>query len=304
MVVYFVAFKVTGVIGLIGTILGALYTFAVGLLLNFVIQRARGSDLRLRIANSGGFFTLLREHYASGQSWSSPSHRTSILFGFMLLVLAGNAIPFIVTTGIKANMGIRRQPSVPWKNTRNAIYNYLDIGQIMQTRQNSSDLLTALYNAHNPTYRSTYPGVDFKILSKATPTTIYGVNTNYVGPVAFEHPTPGTISLTRQLYTFSKDVSPSCEPTSKNCELTSMRTTLAPWADYGSIFDTPWVVTYNDHQGIPTTIANLSSAIGLGNSDRHGYIAERPTTFISGYTESNGVSVMAAFTTASFSTRL
>ncbi|KAH7055280.1 hypothetical protein BKA57DRAFT_501800 [Linnemannia elongata] len=301
MVVYFVAFKMTGVIGLIGTILGALYTFAVGLLLNFIIQRARGSDLRLRIASSGGFFTLLREHYASVQNRWSPAHRTWILFGFMLLVLAGNAIPFIVTTGIKANMGIRRQPFVNWKVNRGAID--LDIGEIMQTRQNSSDLLTALYNRHNPAF-STYPGVDFKILSKATPTTIYGVNSNYVGPVAFKDPTPGTISLTRQLYTFSKDVSPSCEPTSKNCELTSMRTTLAPWADYSSIFDTPWVVTYNDHQGNPTTIANLSSAFGLGNSNRHAFIAERVTTFIAGYTESNGVSVMAAFTTASFSTRL
>ncbi|KAF8939871.1 hypothetical protein EDD21DRAFT_388059 [Dissophora ornata] len=301
MVVYFVAFKVTGVIGLIGTILGALYTFAVGLILNFIIQRARGSDLRLRIANSGGFFTLLREFYASGQTWSSPTHRTSILFGFMLLVLAGNAIPFIVTTGIKANIGIRRQPSMTWKNPRNAIYNYLDIGQIMETRQNSSDLLTALYNSHN---LINYPGVDFNVLSQATPTTICGVNTNYVGPVAIEHPTPGTISLTRQLYTFSKDVSPTCEQTSNNCEITSMRTTLALWADYGSIFDTPWVVTYNDHQGNPTTIANLSSAISMGNSNRDGYIAERPTTFIAGYTESNGVSVMAAFTTASFSTQL
>ncbi|KAG0041643.1 hypothetical protein BGZ90_009744, partial [Linnemannia elongata] len=190
-------------------------------------------------------------------------------------VLAGNAIPFIITTGIKANMGIRRQPPVPWKIARNAVPNDLDIGQVMQTRQNSSDLLTALYNGHHPIFGSTYPGVDFKILSKATPTTIYGVNTNYVGPVAFEHPTPGTISLTRQLYTFSKDVSPSCEPTSKNCELTSMRTTLAPGADYGSIFDTPWVVTYNDHQGNPTTIANLSTAFGLGNSNRHAFIAER-----------------------------
>ncbi|KAG0064663.1 hypothetical protein BGZ89_008935, partial [Linnemannia elongata] len=200
MVVYFVAFKVTGVIGLIGTILGALYTFAVGLLLNFVIQHTRGSDLRLRIANSGGFYTLLREDFVSVFS-RSPAHRTSILFGFMLLVLAGNAIPFIITTGIKANMGIRRQPSVPWKITGSAVPNDLDIGQVMQTRQNSSDLLTALYNGHHPIFGSTYPGVDFKILSKATPTTIYGVNTNYVGPVAFEHPTPGTISLTRQLYT-------------------------------------------------------------------------------------------------------
>ncbi|KAF9299810.1 hypothetical protein BGZ91_009960, partial [Linnemannia elongata] len=129
MVVYFVAFKVTGVIGLIGTILGALYTFAVGLLLNFIIQRTRGSDLRLRIANSGGFFTLLREHYASAENRWSPAHRTWILFGFMLLVLAGNAIPFIVTTGIKANMGIRRQPFVNWKVNRGAIDNYLDIGE-------------------------------------------------------------------------------------------------------------------------------------------------------------------------------
>ncbi|KAI1321651.1 hypothetical protein EDD11_003131 [Mortierella claussenii] len=273
-------FKVSGAIDLIGAILGALYTFAVGLLLNFVIQRARGSDLRLRIANSGGFFTLLREFYASGQSLS-PTHRTSVLFGFMLPVPTGNAIPFTVTTGIKANMGIRRQPSMPWKNTPNAILNRVDIGQIMQTRQNSSDVLTALYNVNNPTL------VDFKVLSKATPATICGVNTNYVGPVAFERPTPGTISLTHQLYALSKNGNLSCEKTSKNCELTSMRTTLAFWADYGSIFDTPWVVTYNDHQDNP--IANLSSAIGVGNSERDSSTAEKPTAFIAGYTESNGV---------------
>jgi hypothetical protein len=84
----------------------------------------------------------------------------------------------------------------------------------------------------------------------------------------------------------------------------SMRTTLASWADYTTIFDTPWTIMYNDHQGNSIPIANVSGAPGTANSHHDLYLAERPTTLLVGYPESNGVSLMATFTTASFQTAL
>ena len=107
----------------------------------------------------------------------------------------------------------------------------------MMTRQNSSDLLTTLYNRHrhfernDPDALISYPRVDFKVLSKATPSTVCGVNINFEGAVPPENPVPGSISLTRQLYTFAKNVTPTCESTAPNCDIMSMRTTIAPWAD-------------------------------------------------------------------------
>lgn len=82
-----------------------------------------------------------------------------------------------------------------------------------------------------------------------------------------------------------------------------MRTTLAPWADLSFLFDSPWKVIYNNLEGKPITIANVSSPVGTGKAFRDEYIAERPTTFISGYTEASGISVMVVITTASFQTK-
>ncbi|KAF9343719.1 hypothetical protein BGX26_005307, partial [Mortierella sp. AD094] len=280
---YFVAFKLTGVIGHIGTILNALCFFAVGLLLNIIIQRTRGADLRLRIAGANSFFTLWSELRAT--KTPPPADRALIQIGLLFLVLAGDAIPFIVNTGIKATTtGIVRHPTAPRRFSDFAMTSSTDPGHIIQSRLNSSYLLTELYMdvVERWTY-STYSGQ----ISSALP---------------FGHPTPGTVSLTRQLYTFSKNATPSCDQTSPNCELSSMRTTLAPWANPSYLFDTPWNVVYNDHEGNPITIANVSSAVGTGNALRDSYIAERPTTFIAGYTEANGISVMVALTTASFQT--
>ncbi|GJJ76912.1 hypothetical protein EMPS_09271 [Entomortierella parvispora] len=271
MAVYFMVTRVTGVIGIVTSILSALYTFAAGLLLNFIIQRTRGSDLRLRIATGGGSSTLLREYYAAGRRMWGGRH--AALLGILILTFSGNAIPFIVNTGIKAGMGM-----VPLGSLR--------------TWNNSMG-----FGTHDV-------GLAYHILSEAKPTTINNVNAHYEGAVAPDHPVPGTISLTRQLYTFSQNNTPSCEVSFPNCELTSMRTTIPPGADYTKLFDTPWVVTYNDHQGRSIPIANLTSATAMANSNRDDFIAERPTTFIAGYTDTTGQSVLAAFTTASFSYRI
>lgn len=224
----------------------------------------------------------------------------------LLLSLASSAIPFIVTSGIKASVGPLYLQEENWST--NFTYNPSDTTPAftLPTRGNSTVVLTSLYNSINDIqyWLGSPDGVDFKVLSTATNTTICGVDTNYLGPVPCNHPTPGTISLTRQLYTFSKNDTPSCEPTSDGCELMSMRTTLASWADYTTIFDTPWTVMYNDHQGNSIPIANVSGALGTANSYRNLYLAERPTTLLVGYPESNGMSLMATFTTASFQTAL
>ncbi|KAF9309509.1 hypothetical protein BG003_009684 [Podila horticola] len=304
MTVYFVASQWTGVIGLLGTILNALYFFAVGLLLNIIIQRTRGNDLRLRIAGSSSFFSLWSELRAADTGDLEDTDRWLILAGILLLVLAGNAIPFIVNTGVKATtLGVVRHPTASWRFSHLAQKGSTDPGHIIQNRLNSKDLLTALYSyvaQHNPSV--SFSGADFNVLSEATPVAVMGVNTNYDSALPITNPAPGTVSLTRQLYKFSKDDIPSCDQTSPNCELTSMKTTLAPWADFSYLFDTPWKVIYNDHEGNPITIANVSSPVGTGNACRYNYIAERPTTFIAGYTEANGISVMVAITTASFQT--
>ncbi|KAG0319907.1 hypothetical protein BGZ99_004847 [Dissophora globulifera] len=297
MTVYFVTFQLTGVIGLIGTILNALYFFAIGRLLNIIIQRTR--DLRLRIAGSRSVFSLFPELKPADKA--KDDERYLIVCGLILLVLAGNAIPFIINTGIKATMlGVVHHPTASWRFD-GLSPDSADLGHIIQNRLNSTDLLTELYLTvaqRNP--RSSYSGADFNVLSEVTPVAVIGVNTNYDGALPIVNPAPRTMSLTRQLYKFSKNDTPGCDQASPNCELTSMRTTLAPWADLSYLFDPPWKVIYNDHEGNPVTIANVSSPVGTGNAFRDEYVAERPTTFIAGYTEANGISVMVAITTASF----
>ncbi|KAG0208839.1 hypothetical protein BGX28_000314 [Mortierella sp. GBA30] len=222
----------------------------------------------------------------------------------VLLALASSAIPVIVTSGIKASTGPKySQDGRIWSPNLGNMLDTITPAFTLTTRGNSSVVLASLYHLINGGGISS-GGVEFKILSTATNTTICGVNTSYLGPVPCDHPTPGTISLTRQLYTFAKNDTPHCEPTSDDCELMSMRTTLASWADYTTIFDTPWTVMYNDHQGNSIPIANLTGAPGTANSYRVMHIAERPTTLLVGYPESNGVSLMATFTTASFQTTL
>ncbi|KAF9154500.1 hypothetical protein BG015_000787 [Linnemannia schmuckeri] len=303
MAVYFIPFQLTGVIGLLGTILNALYFFALGLLLNIIIQRTRGNDLRLRIAGSSSFFSLWSELRAADTD--QHTDRWLILAGLLFLVLAGNAIAFIVNTGIKATtLGVVRYPAASWRFGSFAQMGSTNPGHIIQNRLNSDDLLTALYLyiAQRKPFLS-YSGADFNVLSEATSVAVIGVNTNYDNALPITNPAPGTVSLTRLLYTFSKNDTPSCDQTSPSCEITSMRTTLAPWADLSYLFDPPWKVIYNNHEGKPITIANVSSPVGTGNAFRDEYIAERPTTFIAGYTEANGISVMVAITTASFQTK-
>ncbi|KAH7054910.1 hypothetical protein BKA57DRAFT_452570 [Linnemannia elongata] len=306
MALYFITFQFTGFIGLLGTILNALYFFALGLLLNIIIQRTRGNDLRLRIAGSSSFFSLWSELRAADGKFEYTD-RSLIMAGILFLVLAGNAIPFIVNTGIKATtLGVVRYPAASWRFSHSAEMGSNNPGHIIQSRLNSTDLLTAvyLYIAERSAFWS-YTGADFRVLSEATPVAVIGVNTNYDSALPIANPVPGTVSLTRLLYMFSKNDTPSCDQTSPSCELTSMRTTLAPWADLSYLFDPPWKVIYNNHEGKPITVANVSSPVGTGNAfrDTYTYIAERPTTRIAGYTEANGISAMVAITTASFQTK-
>ncbi|KAG0052821.1 hypothetical protein BGZ90_006379, partial [Linnemannia elongata] len=304
MALYFITFQFTGFIGLLGTILNALYFFALGLLLNIIIQRTRGNDLRLRIAGSSSVFSLWSELRAADGEFEHTD-RSLIMAGILFLVLAGNAIPFIVNTGIKATtLGVVRYPAASWRFSHSAEMGSTNPGHIIQSRLNSTDLLTAvyLYIAERSAFWS-YTGADFSVLSEATPLAVIGVNTNYDSALPIANPVPGTVSLTRLLYMFSKNDTPSCDQTSPSCELTSMRTTLAPWADLSYLFDPPWKVIYNNHEGKPITVANVSSPVGTGNAFRDTYIAERPTTRIAGYTEANGISAMVAITTASFQTK-
>ncbi|KAF9348311.1 hypothetical protein BGX26_000269 [Mortierella sp. AD094] len=299
MATYFLVISVTGIIGLISTILSGLFTLAIGLLYNFFDR----TNLHFRMAGAGGVFGSFKEYAKAG----GCGRNCCFTLVMLLLALASTAIPFIVTSGIKASMGPLYDQEKTWST--NFTYNPSDTSTpafALPTRGNSSVVLANLYNSINELQNmvGSSGGVDFKVLSKATNSTICGINTNYLGPVPCDHPTPGTISLTRQLYTFSKNNTPTCEPTSDDCELMSMRTTLASWADYTTIFDTPWTVMYNDHQGNSIPIANISGAPGTANSYRDMYLAERPTTLLVGYPESNGVSVMATFTTASFQAAL
>ncbi|KAF9544160.1 hypothetical protein EC957_012376 [Mortierella hygrophila] len=228
MAVYFVTFQLTGVIGLLGTILNALYFFALGLLLNIIIQRTRGNDLRLRIAGSSSFFSLWSELRAADDA-TEHSGRWLILVGLLLLVLAGNAIPFIVNTGIKATtLGVVRYPAVSWRFSQFARMGSTNPGHIIQNRLNSTDLLTALYlyiAQRNPFL--SYTGVDFNILSESTPVAVIGVNTDYDSALPIANPVPGTLSLTRLLYTFSKNDTPSCDQTSPSYEYIAERPTTS-----------------------------------------------------------------------------
>ncbi|KAG0279722.1 hypothetical protein BGZ95_000385 [Linnemannia exigua] len=304
MVVYFIPTQFSGFIGLLGTILNALYFFALGLLLNIIIQRTRGNDLRLRIAGSSSFFSLWSELRAADEEFEHTG-RWLIMAGLLILVLAGNSISFIVNTGIKATTtGIAHYPAASWRFSHSAQMGSNNLGHIVQSRLNSTDLLAALFlyiADRGPIF--SYKGADFKVLSEATPVAVIGANANYDTALPIANPAPGTVSLTRLLHPFSKNDTPSCDQTLPSCELTSMRTTLAPWVDPSYLFDTPWKVIYNNHEGKPITIANVSRPIGTGNAFRDGYIAERPTTLIAGYTEDNGISVMVAITTASFQTK-
>lgn len=162
MAVYFVTFQLTGVICLLGTILNALYFFALGLLLNIIIQRTRGNDLRLRIAGSSSFFSLWSELWAANGT-AEHSGRWLIMIGLLLLVLAGNAISFIVNTGIKATMlGVVRYPAASWRFSHAAQMGSTNPGHIIQNLLNSTDLLTALYLciAQRDPFLS-YTGADF-----------------------------------------------------------------------------------------------------------------------------------------------
>ncbi|KAF9319046.1 hypothetical protein BG003_009967 [Podila horticola] len=303
MATYFLLLNVTGIIGLISTILSGLFALAMRLLYNSVDN----TNLHFRMAASGGILGSLKVFMQEWFKAGGCGRNCCFTLVMLLLALASTAIPFIVTSGIKASVGPRYYPVDTWST--NFTYSPSDTitpAFTLPTRENSSVVLENLYNSINEIqYGMGAPGgMDFKVLSKATNTTICGVNTNYRGPVPCDHPTPGTISLTRQLYTFSKNNTPVCEPTSEGCELMSMKTTLASWADYTYVFDTPWTVMYNDHQGNSIPIANISGAPGTANSYRDNFLAERPTTLLVGYPESNGISVMATFTTASFQAAL
>ncbi|KAF9343291.1 hypothetical protein BGX26_005970 [Mortierella sp. AD094] len=275
------------------------------------MQRTQGTDLHLRIAASpNSFFSLWPELKAAYKAKVLDSkdknhkERWLILIGLLLLVLAGNTISFIINTGVKfTTQGILHFGTENWE--------HLAYGQTFQNRLSSSDILLALYvpSSHpNLTIEQSLEGVagaDFKVLSTANLVTIAGVNTNYDSALPFFNPTPGTATLTRQLSTFAQNVTPSCDATTPNCELMSMRTTLAPWADPSYLFDTPWSFIYNGQSGQSIAVANLTNAVGTGNAYRDMYIVERPTTNIYGYTEpDNDNSILVAFTTASFQAQI
>ncbi|KAF9346278.1 hypothetical protein BGX26_002241, partial [Mortierella sp. AD094] len=313
MTVYLLTFPFTGVIGLLTTVLNALYFLALGYFFNLCVHINHGTDLRLRIiSGTKSVFSIFPEWWAAADNPRASYDRRSKLETrrvtaayLIVFILAGNSISFIINSGIKATpLGIVHQPTVSWKFTNPTQLSNLDPGHIIQNRLNSSDLLLSLLNnwGSQQTTPKSFAAADFKVISEANLVTIAGVNTNYDSALPFTHPTPGTVTLTRQFSTFDQNATASCDPTTPNCELSSTRTTLAPWADPSYLFDTPWNVVYNDHTGQSITIANISKAIGSGNAFRDGYIVERPTTFIAGYTEANGISTMVAVTTASFQT--
>ncbi|GJJ71346.1 hypothetical protein EMPS_03696 [Entomortierella parvispora] len=301
---YFLRLELPGFIGFICTVLVGLFGIALSSLYNFYDS----NNLHYRVAASGGLSGSLKLFLHEFLNMHRRRGCCSCCFatGMLVLVLFSATIPFIVTSGIKPGTGIHYGDSCTWSTAFS--YDPLDTNTpsfLLLARGNYSVVLSNLYQSINGlqyTSDCTDEGIDFKVVSQATNTTICGVNTNYLGPVPCDHPTPGTISLTRQLYTYSQNSTPTCEATSDNCEVMSMRTTLASWADYTMLFETPWTVMYNDHEGNSIPIANISGAPGTANSYETQYLAERPTTVLVGYPEKNGVSVMATFTTASFQT--
>ncbi|KAF9919964.1 hypothetical protein FBU30_010329, partial [Linnemannia zychae] len=298
MTIYFLSTQFTGLIGIFTIILNLLYSFGLGLILNIIIQLLRGKNLRLRIAGTSSILSLLSEWKVA--NFTNGCNKISlILLSLTVLVVAGNAIPFIINTGMKASeSSIIRLPTDFWKyGIKYECYFY--------RRLNSSDLLKEMFLEEEVgrKRKNSLFDADFSFLSETKPVAVIGANTNYNTALPIPNPPPGTVSLTRLLNIFSEDNTPTCDPTSPKCEITSMRTTFAPWTNPSFLSNISWKVIYNDHEGNPIIIANVSDSPGSRNVIDSHFVVERPTTVISGYTETNGISVMVAVTTASFQTQ-
>ncbi|GJJ77563.1 hypothetical protein EMPS_09922 [Entomortierella parvispora] len=292
---YFVEFQYTGIIGLISAVLGGLYTFGVGRLLNFAIQRTHHSDLRLRIAASSGLVGLVNEIWAAKRR--SISYRASVLSVILLFTLAGKSISIIVTSGIKSSMGLKYGGTVPF--IFNTSYNTIPVYN-QAVRVNSSTMLTSLFNWYEKTE---IQGTEFQVLANSTPGRIFDVSDCFVGSCSPESPIiPRQFYLIRQLFTFSNpDQNPVCEPTSSHCSLMSMRANLSQYLDLGHVLDAPIRVFFN-----AKLVTTVPPAVATANVKFGSYLAERPATQISAnFAGSNDKALgFVAVTTASFQVTL
>ncbi|KAG0271397.1 hypothetical protein BGZ95_000798 [Linnemannia exigua] len=250
------------------------------------------SDLRLRIAGSSGLYGLVNEILASKKR--SVGSRTTILAMILLLTLAGKPISIIVTSGIKASLGPKYEAPVSFV-AKAPEFQKLNL----PTRGNSSSMLTSLYNWHQ---KSDVQGTIFETLSNSSPGRIFDITNRYIGTESPSSPNiPGQFYLIRELYVFSNpDVDPSCDPTSPNCSLMSLRTNISEFADLGRVFDAPITVRFNGE-----SILYVQPARATANLYHEDFLAERPVTEISASFDVDiGTSGYVAVTTASFQTRL
>ncbi|KAG0247622.1 hypothetical protein BG011_001168 [Mortierella polycephala] len=295
MVQYFIHFKATGVIGLVSAILGGLYTYAVGLILNFAIQRTKSADLRLRIAGTDGLARLVKELAASSKQ--SLRTRTAILTMILFLTLAGKSISFIVTSGVKASIGIqygKQEELVAYTERLNLI---------LPSRGNYSQVLSTIYNWRKGTDNQ---AVNFEVLTNSTPGRVFEVTGTRIGyRQASDAPiVPGAIAVIRQFHDFYDEIDPKCEPTSPECSLMSYRSNLSESVRPSEMLDAPLRLNYYDSNGDSISFARLPRVMA-GAKDRNSeFLVERPTTRMYAYADINGKSIHVAITSASFQTEL
>ncbi|KAF9182130.1 hypothetical protein BGZ51_004945 [Haplosporangium sp. Z 767] len=295
MVQYFIHFQKTGVIGIVSVILSGLYTYAVGLILNFAIQYTKSTDLRLRIAGTDDLFCIIKELTVSSRRFLRT--RTVILTMILFLTLAGKSISYIITSGIKAGIGIHyEQPEV--LTTRLS-----DFSLIVPSRGNYSQVLSAVYNWQKG---SEDKAVDFEILSNSAPGQIFEVK-DYTTAYKAKYKTvviPGAISILRHTFKFMDDENITCEPTSPDCSLKSLKSNLTASTRPSELLEAPLWLYYIDSAGNTIGFARTVPVVAATKEYLDSYLTERPITRIHGYTDLYGASIYATITTASFQTPL
>ncbi|KAF9289715.1 hypothetical protein BGZ68_008797 [Mortierella alpina] len=291
---YFIPFEYTGVIGLISAILGGVYTYGIGLIFNFAIQRSKQSDLRLRIATTYGLFGLVKEIANSGKG--PLPNKAAILCTILFLTLAGKSISFIVTTGIKASTGIRLG-ALETVGTR------LGTSTLELSTRDNRSVLQSIYDFQTDSVGTT---VNFEAVANSAPIRVAEVATSNEGrrQDSFGPGTPGTFAFFRQMYRFAANTA-SCETTSR-CALKMANTTLSTVSSPATMLDAPFNVYYLETDGelgsqhfgvVPPVRVGAQVIVDDTYSE---YLAERPYTVIRSYTDVNGTSAYAAITTASF----
>ncbi|KAF9942822.1 hypothetical protein BGZ70_006086, partial [Mortierella alpina] len=212
----------------------------------------------------------------------------------LFLTLAGKSLSFIVTTGIKASTGIQLG-ALETVDTR------VDSWTLeLPNRGNSSSVLQALYDFQTKSVGKT---VNFEVLADSKPIRVAEVAMTDNGNRPAYLTTPGALSIVRTLYRFETATAP-CEPRSK-CKLRMANTTLTPQSSPATMLDAPfhfWYIDADDNR--KTTDFGTSPPVRVGAQAiidvRSEYLAERPYTIITTYTDVDGTSVYAAVTTASF----